>query len=133
FRSPLSSATVSEYRIQEFQQSLKRGDKGPTRRGGNWGSWHNWRGFPGRMLKKFRLLTRPTPARRDAPFTRQRSRIVQRLNESRKLESLKGFSVRQDPVQGRTAHTKCGLSLFGSSLAAALPAERRVLARRGRA
>jgi hypothetical protein len=32
--APLSSATVTEYRIQEFQQSLKRGDEGPTRRGG---------------------------------------------------------------------------------------------------
>ena len=32
---------------------------------------------------------------------------------------------------GRTAHTKCGMYLLGPSLAAALPAERRVLARRG--
>jgi hypothetical protein len=32
----------------------------------------------------------------------------------------RGFSVRQDPLQGRTAHTKCGLYLLGSSLAAAL-------------
>jgi hypothetical protein len=47
-------------------------------------------------------------------------------------ESLEGgFSVRQDPLHGRTAHTKCGLYLLGPSLAAALPAERRVSARRG--
>ena len=26
---------------------------------------------PGRMLKKFMLLTRPTPARRDAPYPKQ--------------------------------------------------------------
>ena len=43
----------------------------------------------------------------------------------------RGFSVRQDPFNGRTAHTKCGMYLLASSLAATLPAERRVLARRG--
>jgi hypothetical protein len=32
------------------------------------------------------------------------------------------FSVRQDQFNGRTAHTKCGLYLLVSSLAAALPA-----------
>jgi hypothetical protein len=32
----------------------------------------------------------------------------------------RGFSVRQDPLQGRTAHTKCGMYLLASSLAAAL-------------
>ena len=32
----------------------------------------------------------------------------------------RGFSVRQDPLQGRTAHTKCGLYLLASLLAAAL-------------
>jgi predicted membrane metal-binding protein len=32
----------------------------------------------------------------------------------------RGFSVRQDPCKGRTAHTKCGLYLLGPSLAAAL-------------
>ena len=31
-----------------------------------------------------------------------------------------GFSVRQDPLQGRTAHTKCGLYLLATSLAAAV-------------
>ncbi len=31
-----------------------------------------------------------------------------------------GFSVRQAPLQGRTAHTKCGMYLLGPSLAAAL-------------
>ena len=43
----------------------------------------------------------------------------------------RGFSVRQDQLRGRTAHTKCGTYLLASSLAAALPAERRVLTRRG--
>ncbi len=32
----------------------------------------------------------------------------------------RGFSVRQDPFKGRTVHTKCGLYLLASSLAAAL-------------
>src|SRR6266513_6522635 len=32
----------------------------------------------------------------------------------------RGFSVRQEPLQGRTAHTKCGTYLLASSLAAAL-------------
>jgi len=31
----------------------------------------------------------------------------------------RGFSVRQDPFWRRTAHTKCGLYLLASSLAAA--------------
>ncbi len=35
-------------------------------------------------------------------------------------ESLRDFSVRQDALQGRTAHTKCGTYLLASSLAAAL-------------
>jgi hypothetical protein len=43
----------------------------------------------------------------------------------------RGFSVRQDPLQGRTAHTKCRIYLLGPSLAAALPVERRVSPRRG--
>jgi hypothetical protein len=30
------------------------------------------------------------------------------------------FSVRQDQLKGRTAHTKCGMYLLASSLAAAL-------------
>ena len=47
------------------------------------------------------------------------------------LNHWRGFSVRQDQLRGRTAHTKCGTYLLASSLAAALPAERRVLARRG--
>jgi len=33
---------------------------------------------------------------------------------------LMGFSVRQDLLYGRTAHTKCGLYLLTSSLTAAL-------------
>ena len=32
----------------------------------------------------------------------------------------RGFSVRQDLLYGRTAHTKCGLYLLASSLVAAL-------------
>jgi hypothetical protein len=32
-----------------------------------------------------------------------------------------GFSVRQDPFYGRTAHTKCGMYLLGLSLTAASP------------
>jgi len=32
----------------------------------------------------------------------------------------RGFSVRQEPLQGRTAHTKCGTYLLASSLDAAL-------------
>jgi hypothetical protein len=35
-------------------------------------------------------------------------------------ESLRGFSVRQDPFSGRTAHTKCCAYLLASSLATAL-------------
>jgi len=46
-------------------------------------------------------------------------------------EYWRGFSVRQDLFKGRTAHTKCGLYLLGPSLAAALPAERRLVVRRG--
>ena len=72
----------------------------------------------------------------DAEKVRQRrSRIVQILKvEEESLRGRKhwrGFSVRQDQLRGRTAHTKCGTYLLASSLAAALPAERRVLARRG--
>jgi hypothetical protein len=37
----------------------------------------------------------------------------------------------QDLLYGRTVHTKCGVYLLASSLAAALPVERRVSARRG--
>ena len=65
----------------------------------------------------------------------RRSRIVQILKvEEESLGGRKhwtGFSVRQDPLYGRTVHTKCGRYLLRSSLAAALPAERRVSARRG--
>lgn len=42
------------------------------------------------------------------------------------------FSVRQDPLQARTAHAKCGLCLLDPTLAAALLDGRRVSARRGR-
>src|ERR1700675_2958525 len=43
----------------------------------------------------------------------------------------RGFSVRQDPFKGRTAHTKCGTYLLASSIAAALLGTRRVSARQG--
>jgi hypothetical protein len=35
-------------------------------------------------------------------------------------DSLRSFSIRQDPLYGRTAHTKCCPYLLASSLAAAL-------------
>jgi hypothetical protein len=43
----------------------------------------------------------------------------------------RGFSVRQDSFDGRTAHTKCGTYLLASSLAAALGGTKRVSARWG--
>jgi len=53
-----------------------------------------------------------------------RSRVVQTLNVPNEIlggrKPWRGFSVRQDPLHGRTAHTKCGLYLLGPSLAAAL-------------
>src|SRR6185295_19084784 len=62
-----------------------------------------------RMLKKSR---------------QRRSRIVQTLNIEGDFSDIGrtggGFSVHQDPLQGRTVHTKCGLYLLGPSLAAAL-------------
>ena len=64
-----------------------------------------------------------------------RSRFAQGFNVEEFLGDRKhcrGFSVRQGPLQGRTAHTKCGLYLLASSLAAALLGTRRVLARQGR-
>ena len=51
--------------------------------------------------------------------------------EISEIGGLKGLSVRQELCEGRTGLTKCGLYLLASSLAAALLAERRVLARRG--
>ena len=38
--------------------------------------------------EKVALLTRPTPARRDAPFPRPRSRIAQRLNVPKRTPHL---------------------------------------------
>src|SRR6185295_20404868 len=74
--------------------------------------------------EKVAHLTRPTLARRDALFLRQRSRIAQALNGEKEFlrgrKHCRGFSARQDPSQGRTAHTKCGLYPFGSLLAVAL-------------
>ena len=74
--------------------------------------------------EKVALLTRPIPARRDAPCPMRRSRRAQRLNVEEKFlgcrKHCRGFPVRQDLLQGRTAHTKCGLYLLVSSLAAAL-------------
>jgi hypothetical protein len=53
-----------------------------------------------------------------------RSRVAQRLNLEKEFlggrKHWRGFSVRQDPSKGRTAHTKCGTYLLASSLAAAL-------------
>ena len=43
----------------------------------------------------------------------------------------RGFSVRQDSFYGRTAHTKCGMYLLASSVAAALRGTRRVSTRQG--
>jgi len=40
------------------------------------------------MLKKSAFLTRPTQARRDAPFTRRRSRIAQRFNVGEKFSEV---------------------------------------------
>ena len=65
------------------------------------------------------------PAPQDAEKVRQRrSRVAQTLNVEERLlggpKHCRGFSVRQDPLYGRTAHTKCGLYLLGTSLAAAL-------------
>ena len=52
-----------------------------------------------------------------------RSHFAQILNvEEESLgrrKHCRGFSVRQDLLQGRTAHTECGLYLLWSSLAAA--------------
>ncbi|HWI68350.1 MAG TPA: hypothetical protein VNS88_08210, partial [Nitrospiraceae bacterium] len=49
---------------------------------------------------------------------------AQRLNAVEEFlghrKHWRGFSVRQDLSYGRTAHTKCGLYLLASSLAAAL-------------
>jgi hypothetical protein len=36
---------------------------------------------PSRILKKSAFLTRPTPARRDAPFTERRSRVALKKRE----------------------------------------------------
>src|SRR4029077_13676843 len=76
------------------------------------------------------------PAPQDAEKVRQRrSRVAQTLNVEERLlggpKHCRGFSVRQDPLYGRTAHTKCGLYLLGPSLAAALLWTRRGLARQG--
>jgi hypothetical protein len=49
----------------------------------------------------------------------------------RKSETLAGLIRSPRSILGVNGHTKCGLYLLASSLAAALPAERRVLARRG--
>src|SRR6185295_20296408 len=85
--------------------------------------------------EKVAHLTYPTPARRDALFPDQRSRIAQTLNGEKGFlggrKHCRGFFVRQDPSQGRTTHTKCGLHLLGSSVAAALLGRRRVFGRRG--
>ena len=65
----------------------------------------------------------------------RRSPIAQKLNIPNEIlggrKHQRGLSVRLDPLEGRTAHTKCGLYLLVSSLAAALLGTRRVLARQG--
>ena len=65
------------------------------------------------------------PAPQDAEKVRQLcSRVAQTLNVEDELlgdrKHWRGFSVHQEPLQGRTAHTKCGMYLLGPSLAAAL-------------
>src|SRR5215470_16616657 len=54
----------------------------------------------------------------------RRSRIVQILNVPNEnlggRKHWRGFSVRQDPSQARTAYTECSLYLLGLSLAPAL-------------
>jgi len=82
-----------------------------------------WRVVASEDVEKASFLTRPTLARRDAPCTRHRSHFAQILNvEEESLgrrKHCRGVSVRQDLLQGRTTHTKCGLYLLRSSLVAA--------------
>ena len=72
-------------------------------------------------VQKVRWLRSLSPPKRFA----QAGRIVQTLNVEEGFlggrKHWRGFSVRQDPLEGRTAHTKCGLYLLGPSLAVALP------------
>jgi hypothetical protein len=79
-------------------------------------------------LYNIRLYT--PQAENVAKALQRRFRFTQRLNVEEKYlgfrKHLRGFSVLQDPLYGRTAHTKCGVYLLASSLAAALPVERRV-------
>ncbi len=76
------------------------------------------------------------PAPQDAEKVRQqRSRVAPTINVEEGIlggqKHGRGFSVRQEPFYGRTAHTKCGVYLHGPSLAAALLGKRRVSARQG--
>src|SRR6185503_11114778 len=79
---------------------------------------------PNRLVLDLVSSVPSKPPWQDAENVRQLcSRIAQRLNvEEERLGGRKhsrGFSVRQDVLRGRTAHTKCGTYLLASSLAAA--------------
>jgi|SRR4029077_17498675 hypothetical protein len=67
--------------------------------------------------EKVDLRTRPTPARRDAPFPRLRSRIVQTLNGDPAASPLGGAHKRGAPYSSHRAPQRVRL---GPSLAAAL-------------
>ena len=87
-----------------------------------------------RMLKKSLFLPDRPWARRDAPFSHaafsHRSDPQRAKLDSRRSNRRRGFPVRQDSLEGRTAHTKCGLYLLGPSRAATLRGTRRVPGRR---
>jgi hypothetical protein len=63
---------------------------------------YNEKVFTLQAAEKVALLTRPTPARQNALFPKQRSRIVQILNVPKKAlgsrNRWRSFSVRQDPL-----------------------------------
>jgi hypothetical protein len=59
---------------------------------------------PYQDAEKVTLLTRPTPARRDAPFPVRRFPFIEILNVPIEIlgdrQCWRGFSVRQDPLYG---------------------------------
>jgi len=70
----------------------------------------------------------------DEKGRRRRSRIVQILNESNRFSEIGisgGFFRSPRSIEWANGPTKCGRYLLRSSLAAALPGERRVSARWG--
>ena len=71
----------------------------------------------GQDAEKVALLTRPTPARRDAPFPMRRSRIVQILNGDPAASPLGGAHRLGAPYSSHRAPQRARLR---SSLAAAL-------------